>query len=138
MNICFPLKSLYCLSYKSNLLMDKPIIVKLTISAEVQNFHKYIYSFFHNQNSTEFASSIKRGPSKTQEYFSNQKVFPRHKKELMIFLGGAPINLSRKELVRSAEQSDDRLSSNGHLSFQNPCTGSYVDNCRHFWHLYQF
>ena len=36
----------------------------------------------------------------------------------MIFLGGATINLNRKELVRSAEQFDDRSSSNGHLSFQ--------------------
>ena len=50
----------------------------------------------------------------------------------MIFLGGAPINLSRKELVRSAEQSDDRSSSerthifpDRHLSFENLLTGLF-------------
>ena len=85
MNICFPLKSLYCLSYKSNLLMDKPIIVKLNISAEMQNFQKYIYSFFHNQNSTKLVSSITRGPSKTRVFFQLEGISVAQKKNWWSF-----------------------------------------------------
>ena len=42
-NFCFLLQSSYCLLLKSNLLMDKPIIVKLSICTEMQNCYQNFF-----------------------------------------------------------------------------------------------
>ena len=47
-NSCFLLESSYCLVLKSNLLMDKHIIVKLNICTEIQKYNQNFFSKLGN------------------------------------------------------------------------------------------